>query len=146
MVLNNPVDYGTIPLIISSSFIISLLVTLTHVYIIDPRPTILLTSSSVSSWTTASFAPPTLKNLTQLSITLPTLSRLWSNGLLCWFPGTSRHTIHTIFINQAQYLTDILQQFRLDQANPVSTTADTHVHLQETFGLDDLPLSPSIPY
>ena len=53
---------------------------------------------------------------------------------------------HTILINQARYITDILHRFQLEQANPMTTPADTHVPLQATMGLDDLPLPPSIPY
>ena len=53
---------------------------------------------------------------------------------------------HTIFINQARYLSDILQRFQLDQANPVSTPADTHMPLQATLGPDDQPLPTSVPY
>ena len=53
---------------------------------------------------------------------------------------------HTIFINQTRYISDILQQFQLDQANPVSTPADTHMPLQAALGPDDHPLPTSIPY
>ena len=53
---------------------------------------------------------------------------------------------HTIHINQTRYLTDILQRFHLDQANTVSTPADTHLPLQESLGDNDLTLSSSIPY
>jgi hypothetical protein len=53
---------------------------------------------------------------------------------------------HSVFINQARYISDILQRFQLDQANPVSTPADTHMPLQATLGQDDLPLPSSIPY
>ena len=53
---------------------------------------------------------------------------------------------HTIHINQTRYITDILQRFNLDQANTISTPADTHMPLQESLGEDDLTLSSSIPY
>lgn len=53
---------------------------------------------------------------------------------------------HTILINQARYISGILQRFQLDKANPVSTPADTHMHLQSNLGSDDLPLSSSVPY
>ena len=53
---------------------------------------------------------------------------------------------HTIFINQARYISDILQQFQLDQANPVSTPADTHMPLQDALGPYDHPFPTSIPY
>lgn len=72
-----------------------------------------------------------------------------THGQMDYYVGFHVHqdpTTHTIFINHARYLINILQCFRLDQANHVSTPADTHVHLQEKLGPDDLPLSPSIPY
>jgi hypothetical protein len=53
---------------------------------------------------------------------------------------------HTIFINQARYISDILHRFQLETANPVSTPADTHIHLQATPGPDDALLPSSIPY
>ena len=53
---------------------------------------------------------------------------------------------HTIVINQARYITDIIQRFQLDNANTVTTPADTHVSLQATLGADDHPLPPTIPY
>lgn len=56
-----------------------------------------------------------------------------------------QHT-HTIFINQARYISDILRRFQLQKANPISTPTDTHVPLQETLGPDDIILPPSIPY
>ena len=55
------------------------------------------------------------------------------------------HT-HTIFINQAHYVSDIIKQFQLDTANFVSTPADTHLPLQATQGPDDLALPPSVLY
>jgi hypothetical protein len=55
-------------------------------------------------------------------------------------------TPHSILINQAGYITDILQRFQLNKANPVSTPADTHMPLQALLGPDKLTLPSSIPY
>ena len=49
---------------------------------------------------------------------------------------------HSILINQARYISDILQRFQLDNATP----ADTHNPLQASQGPDDVLLPSSIPY
>ena len=72
-----------------------------------------------------------------------------THGPMDYYVGFQVHhdsVYHTIFINQARYVSDILQRFQLDQANPVLTPADTHMPLQATLGPDDHPLPPSIPY
>ena len=72
-----------------------------------------------------------------------------THGPVDYYVGFQVHRnldTHTIVINQARYITDILQRFQLDNANTVTTPADTHVSLQATLGADDHPLPPTIPY
>ena len=72
-----------------------------------------------------------------------------THGPMDYYVGFQVHNnpiTHTIHINQTRYITDILQRFNLDQANTLSTPADTHMPLKDSLGEDDLPLSPSIPY
>ena len=72
-----------------------------------------------------------------------------THGPMDYYVGFQVHhdpVNHTIFINQARYISDILQRFQLDQANPVSTPADTHMPLQAALGPDDHPLPSTIPY
>ena len=70
-------------------------------------------------------------------------------GPMDYYVGFQVHqdpVTHTIHINQTRYISDIIKRFNLDQANTVSTPADTHMPLQETLGDDDLTLSSTIPY
>ena len=72
-----------------------------------------------------------------------------THGQMDYYVGFQVHrdpVTHTILINQARYITDIIQRFQLENANPVTTPADTHVSLQASLGPDDLPLPPTIPY
>ena len=72
-----------------------------------------------------------------------------THGPMDYYVGFQVHhnpLTHTIHVHQTRYITDILKRFNLDQANTVSTPADTHMPLQESLGDDDLTLSSSIPY
>lgn len=72
-----------------------------------------------------------------------------THGPMDYYVGFQVHQnpiTHTIHINQARYISDIIPRFNLDKVNIVSTPADTHMPLQETLGDDDLTLSSSIPY
>ena len=72
-----------------------------------------------------------------------------THGPMDYYVGFQVHrnpATHTIFINQARYVSDIIQRFKLDVANHVSTPADTHNPLQATQGPDDLPLPSFVPY
>ena len=72
-----------------------------------------------------------------------------THGPMDYYVGFQVHrnpATHSILINQARYISDILQRFQLDTANPVSTPADTHNPLQASQGPDDTLLPPSVPY
>ena len=72
-----------------------------------------------------------------------------THGPMDYYVGFQVHrnpVTHSILINQARYISDILQRFQLDTANPVSTPADTHNPLQVSQGPDDTLLPPSVPY
>lgn len=72
-----------------------------------------------------------------------------THGPMDYYVGFQVHQdlpTHTIFINQSRYISNIFHRFQLDQANHVSTLADTHLPLQAIMELDDLPLFSTIPY
>ena len=72
-----------------------------------------------------------------------------THGPMDYYVGFQVHRdpiSHSILINQARYIADILARFNLDKANPVTTPADTHVPLQAMLGPDDHTLPPSVPY
>ena len=91
-------------------------------------------------------------NLADLNVVIQHLATMFkvTHGPMDYYIGFQVHQdlpIHTIVINQSRYLFDIiLHHFKLDQANHISTPADTHLPLQATMGPDDLPLSSTIPY
>jgi hypothetical protein len=72
-----------------------------------------------------------------------------THGPMDYYVGFQVHRnplTHSILINQARYISDILQRFQLDTATTVSTPADTHNPLQAFQGPDDVLLPSSIPY
>ena len=72
-----------------------------------------------------------------------------THGPMDYYVGFQVHQYlltHTIHINQTRYISDIIKRFNLEQANTVSTPADTHTPLQETMGDNDLTLPASVPY
>ena len=72
-----------------------------------------------------------------------------THGPMDYYVGFQVHcdlSNHTIFINQARYISDILHRFQFQNANPISTPVDNHVPLQETLGPDDTLLPSTIPY
>lgn len=86
-----------------------------------------------------------------LDVVIQHLGRVFkgTHGPMNYYVGFHVHHdnwTHTIFVNQARYISDILIRFHLDTTNLNSTPADTHAPLQETQGPDDLPLPPTVPY
>ena len=65
-----------------------------------------------------------------------------THGPMDYYVGFQVHrdpVTHTIIVNQARYITDIIRRFQLENVNTVTTPADTHLPLQANMGLDDIP-------
>ena len=59
------------------------------------------------------------------------------------FPSSPKPFTHSIFINQAHYIADILKWFNMDAANMISTHANPYVQ-KESRALDARPIENKV--
>lgn len=125
----------------------NLITTIAHTCVHYRPPQFLLTS--LSAYLSMLAGIVCVSNEHELDDVIQHLACMFRDMPMDYYTGFQVHHdphTHTILINQAHYVSNIIKQFQLDTANYVSTPTDTHLPLQATQGPDDLALPPLVPY